>query len=79
MKVESLKNYGCPYSETMTELPDSVEKRIRGEGAKVIRKRLGLFGMLRFLLLTWMEKRRMRRMDLGPVRRRFGNMTTTNS
>jgi hypothetical protein len=54
----------------MTELPDSVQKRIRGEGAKVIRRRLGLFGMLRFLLLTWMEKRLMRRMDLDPVRRR---------
>ena len=70
MKVESLKNYGRPFSETMTELPDSVRKRIRGEGAKVIRRRLGLFGLLRFLLLTWKEKRRMRRMDLDPVRRR---------
>jgi hypothetical protein len=62
MRVESLKNYGRPFSETMTELPDAVRKRIRGEGAKVIRRRLGLFGMLRFLFLTWKEKRRMRRM-----------------
>jgi len=70
MNVESLKNYGRPYSETMTTLPDAVQKRIRSEGAKVIRKHLGLIGLARFLLLTWRAKRRMLRMDLEPVRRR---------
>jgi len=70
MKVESLKNYGRPYSETMTALPGAVEKRIRSEGARVFRKHLGLFGLLRLLLLSWSEKRRMLRMDLDPVRRK---------
>jgi hypothetical protein len=70
MNVESLKNYGRPFSETMTTLPEAVQKRIRSEGVKVIRKHLGLLGLVRFLLLTWREKRRMLRMDLESVRRR---------
>jgi hypothetical protein len=68
MNVESLKNYGRPFSETMTTLPESVRKHIQREGAKVIRKHLGLSGLLRLLFLTWREKRRMRRVDLDPVR-----------
>ena len=70
MNVEGLKNYGRPYSETMTTLPGDVQSRIRSAGAKVIRKHLGLLGLLRVLLLTWREKRRMLRMDLDPVRRK---------
>lgn len=70
MNVESLKNYGRPYSETMTALPGAVRKRIRSEGAKVFRRHLGLLGLLRLLLLSWREKRRMLRMDLDPVRRK---------
>jgi hypothetical protein len=70
MDVESLKNYGRPYTETMTELPGAAQKRIRREGAKVIRRHLGLLGLLRLLVLTWREKRRMLRMDLDPVRRK---------
>ena len=54
----------------MTSLPDALQKRIRGEGAKVIRKHLGVPGLLRLLLLIWREKRRMGRIDLDPVRGR---------
>lgn len=68
MNVESLKNYGRPFSDTMTTLPAAVQKRIRREGAKAIRKHLGLPGLLRLLVLTWREKRRMRHIDLDPVR-----------
>ncbi len=70
MNVESLKNYGRPYSETMTTLPHAVQKRIRREGVKVLRRHLGLLGLIRVLWLTWREQKRMRRMDLDPVRRR---------
>ena len=52
MNVESLKNYGRPYSETMTALPGVVQQRIRSEGAKVFRKHLGLLGLLRLFLLV---------------------------
>lgn len=68
MNVESLKNYGRPFSDTMTTLPEAVQKRIQREGAKVMREHLGLPGLLRLLLLAWREKRRMRRVDLDPVR-----------
>ena len=68
MNVESLKNYGRPFSDTMTTLPDAVQKRIRRESVKVIRKHLGLPGLLRLPLLAWWEKRRMRQVDLDPVR-----------
>ena len=32
MSDESLKNYGQPFSDTMTALPDAVQKQIRREG-----------------------------------------------
>lgn len=70
MRVEGLKNYGRPFSETMTGLPPPVEKRIRREGMKVLRRHLGLLGVFRLLFLTWREKRRMLGMDLDAVRRR---------
>jgi hypothetical protein len=63
-----LKNYGQPFSETMTALPAAVQSKIRREGVKVIRRQLGLAGLLRLPLLSWRQKRRMRRIDLGPVR-----------
>jgi len=68
MNVESLKNYGRPFSDTMTTFPGALQKHIRSTGAKVMRKHVGLPGMLRLLLLTWQEKRRMRRIDLEAVR-----------
>lgn len=37
-----LKNYGRPYSELMTALPQTVERHMRREGARMIRKHLGL-------------------------------------
>lgn len=68
MSVENLKNYGRPFSDTMTTLPAAVQSKIRREGAAVIRSHLGLAGLLRLLLLSWRERRRMRRVDLDFVR-----------
>jgi len=70
MNVESLKNYGRPYSETLTALPRPVQGLIRDKGGKVIRKHLGLPGLLRLLFIAWRNKRRMLRVNLDPVRRR---------
>lgn len=70
MSVESLKNYGRPFSETMTALPRAVQMRILRGGAGVLRGQLGLLGLIRLLLLTWRERGRMRRIDLDSVRRR---------
>ena len=63
-----MKNYGRPFSDTMTTLPAAVQNKIRRESAKVIRSHLGLAGLLRLLLLSWRERRRMRRADLDFVR-----------
>ena len=70
MNVESLKNFGRPYSETLTALPRPVQRLIRDKGAEVIRKHLGLTGLLRLLFFSWKEKRRMLGANLDPVRRR---------
>jgi hypothetical protein len=70
VNVESLKNYGRPFSDTMTTLPAAVQRQIRRESLKVMWKHLGLSGLLRLPLLAWREKRRMRQIDLEPVRER---------
>ena len=70
MTVDSLKNYGRPFSETMTTLPGSLRKRVHREGMKVIRKEVGLLGLLRLALLSRWEKRRLLGMSLDPVRER---------
>ncbi len=70
MNVESLKNFGRPYSETMTEIPADLRRRMRREGARVLRRHLGLLGLLRCGFLAWREERRMRRADLDAIRAR---------
>jgi hypothetical protein len=51
MNFESLKDYGRPFSETMTALPDSVRRLARSQGAKVIRKEMGL--LMNAFLQPW--------------------------
>jgi len=68
VNVENLKNYGRPFSDTMTTLPAAVQNMIRRESAKVIRSHLGVVGLLRLLLLSWRERRRMLQADLEFVR-----------
>lgn len=70
MYVEELKNYGRPFSETMTALPEDFQREIRSVASRVIRKRLGLLGLLRVALLSRRERRRMEKLDLTPVRAR---------
>lgn len=70
MRVEDLKNYGRPYSETLAEIPRPVEKLIKRESYKVVRGHLGLMGTLYLLLLTWKEKKRLEATDLKPIRQR---------
>jgi len=70
MKVEELKNYGRPYSETMVKLPQPVQKRIKKESSNVVRRHLGLLGSLRLLILARREKERMQGVDLTSVRQK---------
>ena len=70
MRVEDLKNYGRPYSETLAEIPRPIEKFMKKEASKVVRGHLGLMGTLRLLLLTRKEKKRLSATDLEPVKRK---------
>jgi hypothetical protein len=70
MNVEALKNYGRPYSETMTELPDAVIKLSKKEGFRITRKHLGLLGSLRLMFLTGREKKRLAAVDLSPLKQK---------
>ena len=70
MRVEDLKNYGRPYSETLAEIPRPVEKLMKKEASKVVRGHLGLLGALHLLLLTRREKKRLEAIDLEPVKRK---------
>ena len=70
MKVEELKNYGRPYSETMVKLPQPVQRRIKKESSSVVRRHLGFLGSLRLLILAQREKKRMKGVDLTSVRQK---------
>ena len=70
MKVEELKNYGKPYSETMAENSRSLKKLFNKEGAKIIRRHLGILNSLRLMLLARREKKRLAGVDLTPVRQK---------
>jgi hypothetical protein len=70
MKVEDLKHYGCPMSETMLSIPKRVKRGIERKGLSIVRKHLGHFGTLRLLVRTEIEKRRMKKIDISPVRRK---------
>jgi hypothetical protein len=70
MRVEDLKNYGRPYSETLAEIPRRIEKLMKKEASKVVRGHLGLIGTLRLLLLTRKEKKRLATTDLETVKRK---------
>ena len=68
MRVEELKNYGKPYSETMVNLPRPVQNLIKKESSRVVRRHLGLLGSLRLLILARRERHRLKEVDLTSVR-----------
>lgn len=70
MKVEDLKYYGKPYSETMAENSRALKKLLSKEGAKIIRRHLGILGSLRLMLLAGRERKRFASVDLTPIRQK---------
>jgi len=68
MRVEELKNYGRPYSETLTETLGSLKKLMNKEASVTVRQHLGLLGSLRLMLLAKRERKRLSDVDLTPVR-----------
>jgi len=70
MKVQEMKNYGRSYAETMLNLPRPVQKLIKKASSDVVKRHLGLFGSLRFMMLARRERKRFAGVDLASVKER---------
>ncbi len=69
MKVNQLRNYGKPL-KIPEGVPADVEKRVRKEALKIIRKNIGWLNTIRLLFLTFSENRRMQAQGMSVVRER---------
>lgn len=70
MDVTDLKNYGVDVASTMASLPPAVREKLEAVSRRVALKRLGLFKALRLPSLLEEEERKMREVDLAPLRER---------
>jgi hypothetical protein len=68
MKISELKNYGKSLSEMAGSMPDEEKKKLNALSLKVLKKHLGLFNLLRFMVLAAAERRRMSKRDLLRIR-----------
>jgi len=69
MEVKQLKGYGKPLNIS-ERLPKAVDKRIKRESMRIIRRNLGLMKMLQFLFLALRERKRMSARDIFLVRKK---------
>jgi hypothetical protein len=67
--IKDLKGYGKPLN-VPERLPKAVDKKIKREGMRTIRRRLGLAKMLRLIFLIRKERKRMSAQDLSFVRQK---------
>ena len=70
MQTRQLKNYGKSYAEMLPCLPRAVRKRIHRAASRKIRRRLGIWGSLRLLVVARRRERQFQAVDLTPVRER---------
>ncbi|MBW2160195.1 MAG: L-2-amino-thiazoline-4-carboxylic acid hydrolase [Deltaproteobacteria bacterium] len=70
MQTRELKNYGKSYAEMLPCLPRAVRKRIHRAASRKIRRRLGIWGSLRLLVVARRRERQFQAVDLTPVRER---------
>lgn len=68
MNVENLKNYGVGLSRQLSTLPAEVKKEIYTLGAKIILDQIGFLRLPGLVVRYLVERRRMKRIDLSPVR-----------
>ncbi len=68
MKVENLKNYGVGLSRQLSALPAEVKKGISRLGTEIIFDSVGFMRTPKLIVIYFAEKRRMKRIDLSPVR-----------
>ena len=70
MKIKNLKNYGKSLSDISTSMTGEQRKEISAISYKIIRNLLGLFKLIRFIISTKIETRRMSGMDLKFIRQK---------
>lgn len=70
METRELKNYGKSYVEMLPRLPLAVRKRIKKAASRKIRRRLGIWGSLRLVVVARRRERQFQAVDLTPVRQR---------
>jgi hypothetical protein len=68
MKIENLKNYGVGLSRQLSALPPEVKKGVARLGAEIIFDEVGFMRIPKLIVIYFAEKRRMKRIDLSPVR-----------
>lgn len=69
MEVKDLRNYGKPL-KIPEGVPKDVEKWVRKETLRIIRKNIGLINLIRLLFRMMAENRRMSAHDMSAVRQR---------
>jgi len=67
MGIKNLKNFGKSLSDISTSMSREQRKEISAISYKIIRNHLGLFNLIRFIISTIIETRRMSGMDLKIV------------
>jgi hypothetical protein len=70
VRAEELRNFGRPYSETMTENTKALKRLMIKEVPRIILRHLGLLSSLRLMLLARRERKRLANVDLTPVRQK---------
>lgn len=68
MKIKELKNYGKSLSEMTGSMPEEESKKRNALSLKVLKKHLGLFNLMRFMISAAAERRRMSKQDLSSIR-----------
>ena len=68
MKIKELKNYGKSLSEMTGSVSKEEGKTRNALSLKLLKKHLGLFNLLRFMVSAAAERRRMSKQGLSSIR-----------
>ena len=68
MEIKILKNFGKSLSDVSTSVPKEQRKEISAISYKIIRKHLGIFNLIRIIVSTIIETRKMSGIDLKNIR-----------
>lgn len=68
MEIKALKNYGKSLSEMTGTVSKEESKKRNALSFKLLKKHLGLFNLVRFMVSAAVERRRMSKHDLSSIR-----------